>query len=323
MAKLNIMERRLPQDGRVAVRIGDRSIDMRVATIPAHGGESIVVRLFPSLAGRASLEDLGFRPKDRLLLEAASLRSAGLFLVTGPTGSGKSTTLNALLRFLKSDERKLITIEDPIEQVIPGVVQIQTNDRIGLTFDRLLRHVLRQDPNIIMVGEIRDTATAELVGRASLTGHMVLSTLHTSTSSAAVARLRNLGVPAYLISEVLNVSVAQRLVRRLCPWCRAESAAPAVLKKEFEKRGRSIETIYTRQGCPRCRQTGYIGRIPLLEVFLPNMQTRLAMAAECPTNSPAISDALVGGRTLLEDGLDRIKAGETTIEEIQREVDMV
>jgi general secretion pathway protein E/type IV pilus assembly protein PilB len=220
MANLNIMERRRPQDGRITVHLGGDTLDMRVSVIPIADGESFVLRLFSKKKTPLTLEQLGLEKKDRELLESIARRPNGLILVTGPTGSGKTTSLNAVLQHIRSDTQKIITIEDPIEYVIDGVNQIQTNDRIGLSFDTILRRVLRQDPNIIMVGEIRDSQTAELAIRASLTGHLVLSTLHTRDSVSVITRLKNMQIEPYLIAAVLRGSMAQRLVRRICPDCR-------------------------------------------------------------------------------------------------------
>ena len=217
MANLNIMERRRPQDGRITVHLGDDRVDMRVSAIPIAGGESFVLRLFAGKRAPLALEQLGLDPAGLEELMGMAGRPNGLILINGPTGSGKTTTLNALLERIRSDAKKIITIEDPIEYVIDGVAQIQTNERIGLGFDTLLRRVLRQDPNIIMVGEIRDTQTAELAVRAALTGHLVLSTLHTRDAVSVIPRLKNMQIEPYLIAAVLRGSVAQRLVRRLCP----------------------------------------------------------------------------------------------------------
>ena len=225
MANLNIMERRRPQDGRITVHLGDDSVDLRVSVIPIANGESFVLRVFSRKRAPLSLEQLGLGADHLVELVAMAARPNGLILINGPTGSGKTTTLNAVLERIKSDAKKIITIEDPIEYLIDGVSQIQTNERIGLGFDTLLRRVLRQDPNIIMVGEIRDTQTAELAVRAALTGHLVLSTLHTRDAVSVITRLKNMGIEPYLIAAVLRGAVAQRLARRLCPACRRERAA--------------------------------------------------------------------------------------------------
>lgn len=316
MANLNIMERRFPQDGRLSAELEGRSYDLRVSTVPAYEGESIVIRLFPAETTAFSIAELGLRDCDLALLQRAVQRPAGLLLVTGPTGSGKSTTLNALLRLLANSERKLISIEDPVEQLVAGVVQIQVNDRIGLTFDRLLRHVLRQDPNVVMVGEVRDSATAELAVRAGLTGHLIMTTMHTGGAVSAVARLRNLGCPAYLIAEVLAGSVAQRLVRRLCPHCKRECDPDPSMRRLFEAEGVRLERLFTAAGCRYCRRSGYAGRLPLFEAFLPDETTRDMIARGSSSSALIAREKSLGMTGLYVDGLSRVAEGLTTIEEV-------
>lgn len=243
MSNLNIMEQRLPQDGRISVILEDNKVDLRVSIVPLASGESIVLRLFVKKSKQITLEDLGYRGVYLDLMNKVIKYPHGLILVTGPTGSGKTTTLNALLQKINSSEKKIITIEDPVEYRVPGVNQIQVNNEIDLTFSSILRRVLRQDPDIIMIGEIRDKETADLVVRAALTGHLVLSTLHTNDSITTLTRLKDLGVPNYLISSVLKASIAQRLVRKICTSCLGS-------------------------GCYKCSNSGYKGRIVINEGFL-------------------------------------------------------
>jgi general secretion pathway protein E len=320
MANLNIMERRLPQDGRLTVHLDEDVVDVRASIVPISAGESIVLRLFPTKRAPLGLEETGLDAADVARLRRMALLPNGLLLVTGPTGSGKTTTLNAVLREVRSDALKIITIEDPVEYVTDGIDQIQTNERIGLTFDTILRRVLRQDPDVIMVGEIRDAATAELAIRAALTGHLVLSTLHTRDSVSAITRLANMGVEPYLIAAVLRGVVAQRLVRQLCAACRKRrrpgAAEGALLARWQQKAG----ALYTATGCGDCGGSGYAGRLGLFEVLemdggLEELATRGVRESELRER------ALAGGlRPLIADGIAKCVAGLTTLEEVERSV---
>ena len=318
MANLNIMERRLPQDGRITVHLGEDTVDMRVSVVPIAEGESFVLRLFNKKASPLTLDQLGLGDADRLLLDRLAGLPNGLILITGPTGSGKTTTLNAMLQHIKSDALKIITIEDPIEYLIDGVDQIQTNDRIGLSFDSLLRRVLRQDPNVIMVGEIRDTPTAELAVRASLTGHLVLSTLHTRDSVAAITRLRNMQIEPYLIAAVLRGAAAQRLVRRLCPACRQSTRPTKAQRETWRALGLEAGSLFRAKGCKACQGTGFRGRVAIFESFescgeLEDLIVQGRRDAELRE--------LLAGRglgSLALDGHRKALAGVTTFEEVQR-----
>ncbi len=320
MANLNIMERRQPQDGRISVHIGDESVDLRVSIVPVAGGESLVLRLFNRSGKPRLLDSLGFSADDVLRIRGFLKIPHGLILVTGPTGSGKTTTLNAMLRELVSDERKIIAIEDPVEYLIDGVNQIQTNESIGLTFETILRRVLRQDPNVIMVGEIRDQATAELAVRASLTGHLVLTTLHTNTSAAAVTRLRNMGLEPYLIGSVLRGVIAQRLVRTICPNCSRERPALDAEKELFKKNGFDVKRLSEGVGCEACGKTGYQGRTLVAESFSMGGELEELISRGCSTAE--LSDRLTatGMRGLAKDGLAKAMIGATTLSELEREV---
>ncbi len=320
MANLNIMERRLPQDGRLTVHLDEDIVDVRVSIVPISAGESIVLRLFPTKRAPLGLEELGLEPKGIARFRRLATMPNGLVLVTGPTGSGKTTTLNAVLREVRTDALKIITIEDPVEYVTDGIDQIQTNERIGLNFETILRRVLRQDPDVIMVGEIRDTATAELAIRAALTGHLVLSTLHTRDSVSAITRLVNMGVEPYLIAAVLRGVVAQRLVRRLCPACRKRRKPGAAESALLAHWGLKPGTLWDAPGCRECGESGYSGRLGLFELL--EMDAALEeLAVRGERESELRSHAVAQGLApLIVDGLAKCQAGLTTIEEVERAV---
>jgi type II secretory ATPase GspE/PulE/Tfp pilus assembly ATPase PilB-like protein len=318
MANLNIMERRLPQDGRITVHIGDDIIDVRVSIIPIVDGESIVLRLFSKKKTPLNLDQLGLEAQGLTTLREMYRVNHGLVLVTGPTGSGKTTSLNAILREIRSDAVKIITIEDPVEYLTEGIDQIQTNEKIGLTFDSILRRVLRQDPDIIMVGEIRDVQTAELAMRAALTGHLVFSTLHTKDSASVITRLRNMGIEPYLIAAVLRGSIAQRLVRRVCPECRVEVEPNKRERALLERYNLQNGRLYRGTGCRSCSGLGYRGRTGLFELFINDgkieeMIVRNAKHAEIMHYVQSR-----GMKTLAEQGLAKALSGVTTISEVER-----
>jgi type II secretory ATPase GspE/PulE/Tfp pilus assembly ATPase PilB-like protein len=268
MANLNILERRQPQDGRITVHVGKDSVDLRVSIVPVAGGESIVLRILGKTAAALTLGELGFNQRQIACLRGLLSIPHGLILVTGPTGSGKTTTLNAMIRELVSETVKIITIEDPVEFVIDGVNQIQVNEQIGLGFDTILRRVLRQDPNVIMIGEIRDRATAEIAVRSALTGHLVLSTLHTNDAVSVIPRLTNMGIEPYLIASVLRGAVAQRLVRKTCPSCAASVPTPAGQKRILSRYGLKANSVAEARGCEDCGATGFRGRTLIAETFV-------------------------------------------------------
>lgn len=316
MSNLNIMESRRPQDGRISVHLGERDVDIRVSIVPVVAGESIVLRLLGLSDVPLGLDSLGLDAQRLEQLRNAVSIKHGLVLVTGPTGSGKTTTLNALIQEIKSGELKAVSIEDPVEYMIPGVDQIQTNDAIGLTFESLLARVLRQDPDIIMVGEIRDSGTAHLAIRAALTGHLVLATVHTNDAISAIARLRNLGIESYLIAAVLKAVVGQRLVRRLCDGC-AEARAPDVDELAlFEHYGHVPDTLRYPVGCSRCGHTGYRGRVGVFELFSVDPFVERAIAAVA--RSDELFDAVRRQEfvTISEDGIAKAAAGVTTLVEV-------
>ncbi len=320
MANLNIMEKRLPQDGRISVHIDDDKVDMRVSIVPISGGESIVLRVFNKSRHPLTLEQLGF---DKHIIDEIikiSRTPHGLFLITGPTGSGKTTTLNSLLREIKSDSQKIIAIEDPVEYLIEGIDQIQTNEEIGLSFDTILRRVLRQDPDIIMVGEIRDRQTADLAVRSALTGHLVLSTLHTNDSVSVISRMKNMGIEPYLIAAVLRGSAAQRLVRKICPECREKRVPKEIEKRVLIKHGLDLGFCYYGKGCSYCNNTGYKGRTGIIEFIASTEELETMIVRDEPLSVLRNYLSEKGYKKLIENGLDKVVKGITTIEEIERAV---
>lgn len=320
MADLNIMETRLPQDGRLQVSVENTSLDFRVSIIPVTLGESIVLRLFNVDNSIAKLDALGLNEAHVKILKEQSRLPNGLILVSGPTGSGKTTTLHSMIREMDAGALKIITIEDPVERVLDGINQIQIQDEIQLSFDMLLRRVLRQDPNVIMVGEVRDTVTAELALRSALTGHLILSTLHTNDSVSAITRLENMGLQRYLIAAVLRCVFAQRLVRRVCRFCAEKTPIPAHLKKAAQKYGIEKPVHVTAKGCEKCNFTGYSGRLAVSELLLVDDTIADMIASGKPVSSIYTYEKQKGMITLEEDALRKVCTGVTTYSEIKREV---
>lgn len=318
MASLDISERRLPQDGAIHVKMKGHPIDLRVSTLPNQFGEKVVLRILDTRNTLVRLEQLGF-DKDTLEGFRHGVRQPqGMMLVTGPTGSGKSTTLYASLLEINSQEINICTVEDPIEFNLVGVNQFQVNEKIGYTLAGTLRSLLRQDPDVIMVGEIRDVETAKVAVQASLTGHMVFSTLHTNDAPSAVTRLYNVGVEPYLISASLTGVLAQRLVRRLCPACREKVEPSAGALKWLEKRDHQLEHVYQPSGCSQCRRKGYLGRTGVYEMFVPDDVIRDAITGKATLDQLRALAKQKGMRTLLEDGLSKAAQGVTTLDEILR-----
>jgi general secretion pathway protein E len=319
MAKLNIAERRLPQDGRIPLRVQGRELDLRVSTVPTMFGESVVMRLLDKESVRFDLDSLGFdgSPRERLL--SVLDVPYGILLVTGPTGSGKSTTLYTALSRLNTQERKIITVEDPVEYQLPGINQIQVKAAIGMTFAGALRAIVRQDPDIIMVGEMRDLETARIAVQSALTGHVVLSTLHTNDAASGVTRLLEMGVEDYLLTSTVNGILAQRLVRRLCPHCReAYKPLPEVAAKLAKVAGGAPITLHRAVGCDQCNATGYRGRLVITEVLLMSDAVRQAVlrhATATDIQRIAIDEGMI---TMYDDGLRKALDGRTTVEEVMR-----
>jgi len=319
MAKLNIAERRLPQDGRIKLRLMGKEIDLRVSTLPTLYGESVVLRILDRSSIVVTLEHLGF-PEDTLgLFETLIHRPYGMILVTGPTGSGKTTTLYGALDKINSPDKKIITIEDPVEYQLFGVNQIHVKPAIGLTFANGLRSIVRQDPDVIMVGEIRDAETAEIAIQAALTGHLVFSTLHTNDAAGAVSRLLEMGVEDYLLASSLLGVLAQRLVRRICKHCKqVVQADNSALQELVGGNGGGAVQVYEGKGCEECAQTGYRGRCGIYELLLLNETVRQLILKR--SSADVIREAAVkqGMRTLREDGWRTVRAGTTTVAEVVR-----
>ena len=318
MAGLDIAERRLPQDGRIRIRMGGKEIDIRVSTVPTSFGERAVLRLLDRTNVVVGLADLGLSPPELSLIERFLSRSSGIVLVTGPTGSGKTTTLYAALRRLDSGTKNIITIEDPVEYQIRGIGQIQVNPKIHLTFANGLRSILRQDPDIIMVGEIRDAETAEIAIQASLTGHLVLSTLHTNDAASAVTRLVDMGIEPFLVASSLSAVVAQRLVRRLCPACKAAYAPTPEEARGIGLQSPPSAPFYRPGGCEKCLHTGYSGRIALFEILPADETVRTAILTRSDADGIRALAVSRGMRTLLAAGAEKVQAGVTSAEEVLR-----
>ncbi|MBJ7221464.1 MULTISPECIES: type II secretion system ATPase GspE [unclassified Brenneria] len=315
MAKLDIAEKRIPQDGRMALRIGGRAIDVRVSTLPSSYGERVVLRLLDKNSVQLDLAALGMSPTHQQRLETLIHRPNGIILVTGPTGSGKSTTLYAALSRLNASERNIMTVEDPIEYELEGIGQTQVNAKVDMTFARGLRAILRQDPDVVLVGEIRDRETAQIAVQASLTGHLVLSTLHTNSALGALSRLQDMGVEPFLLSTSLLAVLAQRLVRTLCPDCRRQQ--PIAAEQARQMRVSSDIRLYQPVGCTRCNFTGYRGRIGIHEL-LP-IDDRVRTAIHRGEGEVAIARMLGADRTSIrQDGREKVLAGLTTWEEVIR-----
>ncbi len=317
MAKLDIAEKRIPQDGRISLRVGGRAVDIRVSTLPSANGERVVLRLLDKQAGRLTLRHLGMNEQDRRQLEQAVKKPHGIILVTGPTGSGKTTTLYAALTTLNDRTRNILTVEDPIEYHLEGIGQTQVNTKVDMTFARGLRAILRQDPDVVMVGEIRDQETADMAVQASLTGHLVLSTLHTNSAIGAVTRLVDMGVEPFLISSSLLGVLAQRLVRVLCNDCKRAYIADAAECELLGVSPAEAPTLYHAEGCEQCRGLGYRGRTGIYELVLFD-DTLRTMVHTRASEQDMLRHARELGPSIREDGLRKVREGVTTIEEVLR-----
>ncbi len=314
MSNMNTAESRLPQDGRINVKEAGRSVDLRVSSLPTLYGESLVVRILDREATSLKLEDLGFESEYIQTLRELFQKPHGMILVTGPTGSGKTTTLYSCLREIDSKKLKVITVEDPVEYELPALVQIPVHDSIGLSFARILRSILRHDPDVVMIGEIRDEETAKIALQASLTGHLVISTLHTNDAPGAITRLMEMGLEPFLIAASLKAVLAQRLMRKLCVHCRTElpesSPARAALPEIFQK-----AKIYEAKGCPVCQGFGYLGRVAVGELFMVDSEMRPLIAEGADLERLRTQARSKGMRTLLEQAQARVLAGVTSLDE--------
>ena len=318
MASLDIAEKRLPQDGRIALRIGQRAVDVRVSTVPTGFGERLVLRLLDKDAARLRLDVLGMADDTRTEFAELLAHPHGIVLVTGPTGSGKSTTLYAALQTLDRSSRNIITVEDPIEYELSGIGQIQVNPRVDLDFARALRAILRQDPDVIMIGEIRDLETARIAVQASLTGHLVLATLHTNDAVSAVTRLVDMGVESYLLASCLRGVLAQRLVRRLCPGCRHSVAVDAVDRRRLG--GFQGNALWTANGCPDCSGSGYAGRSGIYELLIADEELQHLIHSGAAEAALRDCHRRAGRRSLFEDGQRLLAMGMTSADELLRVV---
>jgi general secretion pathway protein E len=294
----------------------DRQVDVRVSTLPALHGESVVLRLLDKEAGRIGLEEIGMADNVRSAFERAISRPHGIVLATGPTGSGKTTSLYAAIDHIRTGREKILTVEDPVEYELHGVPQVQVNDRVGLTFASALRALLRQDPDVMLVGEIRDRETADIATHAALTGHLVLSTLHTNDAATALTRLSDLGIAPYLVSSTVEAVLAQRLVRRICEACSAVTACTAAETGTLEQYG--IKSIRRGRGCSSCRGTGYRGRTGIYELLVLNDEIRGSLQSQRSARELADLAVKAGMQTLWEDGIRQVAAGVTTLEEVVR-----
>jgi type IV pilus assembly protein PilB len=321
LAGLNIAEKRLPQDGRIKVKAKNLAVDLRVSTLPTYYGEKAVIRILNKETTLLSLDQFGLSQKNLTILRNFIHRPQGLILITGPTGSGKSSSLYACVQEIKSEEVNIITVEDPVEFELPGVNQVQINEKVGLSFPFVLRSILRQDPNVIMIGEIRDEETGEIAVQASMTGHLVLSTLHTNDAPAAITRLIDIGIPPYLIASSVVGIVAQRLVRTICPDCREEymPSQDSLARLNLDQNGLPFK-FYRGAGCPNCNNTGFKGRTAIEEIMIIGPKIRELIESSAPVDTLRDAAMAMGMTTLGMSGMRKIKKGVTTIDEVLKAV---
>lgn len=318
MADINIAERRIPQDGRMSLKVAGKQVDLRVATLPSVYGEKVVLRILDRSSVMLELTDLGFGARNLERFQEAYERPYGAILVTGPTGSGKSTTLYATLNVLNDPKVNIITVEDPVEYRLGGITQIQVNRKAGLTFASALRSILRADPDVVLIGEIRDRETAKIAIEAALTGHLVLSTLHTNDSSSSIGRLIEMEVEPYLVASSIDGILAQRLARRLCEKCKVTTPPVA---EEFEKLGlEAPKEVYSPEGCGSCANTGYRGRLALHEILLVDEEIQRLAVERRPSDEIKAAALAAGMTTLWQDGIEKVATGVTSLEEIMRVV---
>ena len=318
MGNLNITENRIPQDGRIKITVNFRPVDIRLSTLPTVYGEKIVMRILDLGNAPNDIRQIGFSPENEEMFGKIINRPNGIVLITGPTGSGKSSTLYAALSELNGEDVNIITVEDPVEYQMPGVNQIQVKEEVGLTFAAGLRSILRQDPDIVMIGEIRDLETAQIAIRASLTGHLVLSTLHTNSAVESISRLKDMGIEPFLISSSLVGAMAQRLVRKICRDCSVEVPATEREKAIFEENGMSVTTVHRGRGCSACNKTGYRGRMAIHEILPVDRELKELIISQASGNVLRDYMKQKGYNTLLQDGLLKVSSGITTTEEVLR-----
>lgn len=318
MAELDIAERRLPQDGRIRLRLQNRQVDVRVSTVPTLRGESVVLRLLDKERGRVTLTELGMAPDTFEAFSEVITRPNGIVLCTGPTGSGKTTTLYAAVEQIRTGKEKILTVEDPVEYELPGVPQVPVNEKIGVTFAGALRALLRQDPDVILVGEIRDPETAQIATQAALTGHLVLSTLHTNDAPSALTRLLDLQIAAYLVASTVDAVLAQRLVRQICPHCKTETKPTDNEARRMDVVGLGLTHVWKGAGCEECRFTGYRGRTGIHELLIMDNDLRVEVQKRRGSEELRAMAIAKGMRTLQDDGLGKVREGKTTLEEVIR-----
>jgi len=318
MAELDIAERRLPQDGRIRLRLQNRQVDVRVSTVPTLRGESVVLRLLDKERGRISLAELGMAPDTLELFTEVVSRPHGIVLVTGPTGSGKTTTLYGAIEMIRTGREKILTVEDPVEYELAGVPQVPVNEKVGVTFAAALRSLLRQDPDIILVGEIRDAETAQIATQAALTGHLVLSTLHTNDAPTALTRLLDLDVAAYLVASTVDAVLAQRLVRVICTNCKTETKPDKATARRIDVEALGLTRVWKGAGCQECRGTGYRGRTGVYELLVMDNELRLEVQRRRGSEELRAMAVAKGMRTLLDDGIRAAREGVTTLDEVTR-----
>lgn len=318
LSGMDIAERRLPQDGKFVIKMDKKEVDLRVSILPSINGENLVIRILDKTSFEFSKENLGFTDEDIKVIDNITNKSYGIILVTGPTGSGKTSTLYSILREMKTEENNVITLEDPVEYTMDGIVQVNVNSKAGLTFNSGLRAILRQDPDIIMVGEIRDEETANMAMRSAITGHNVLSTLHTNDAPSAIVRLNDMGIPSYLIASSLTGVIAQRLIRRLCDNCKEEYLASLYEKEVLGFDKYEDVKLFRSVGCPKCSGTGYKGRIGIFEIM--EVKQNIKELIENNANLYEISNEAKknGMRTLFESGVDVVKKGISSMNELMR-----
>jgi type IV pilus assembly protein PilB len=318
MSNLDISERRLPQDGKIKVSVGGRGVDLRISTLPTNHGEKVVVRVLDSESIMRNLEQLGMDPQVCRDFHQEISMPHGILLVTGPTGSGKSTTLYSSLSQMDGEKLNVSTVEDPVEYQLDFCNQVQVNEKIGLDFASALRSLLRQDPDVIMIGEIRDDETARIAVQAALTGHLVLSTLHTNDAASSITRLVNIGIDEYLIAASLNAVLAQRLVRKVCQNCKAEYKVPKSIRKYVELSGIKPEHLFAGTGCDECRNSGYLGRMGIYELLIVDDMFREVINKDASVSNMRRVFRESGQPGLFEDGMKKVEQGLTTIEEVLR-----
>jgi type IV pilus assembly protein PilB len=322
MSNLDISERRLPQDGKIKVNIGGRPIDLRISTLPTNHGEKVVIRVLDSKSILRGLERLGMESDVMNAFGEQVALPHGILLVTGPTGSGKSTTLYSALSQMDGEKLNVSTVEDPVEYELDFCNQVQTNEKIGLDFATSLRSLLRQDPDVIMIGEIRDNETARIAVQAALTGHLVLSTLHTNDAASSITRLVDIGIDSYLIAASLNAVLAQRLVRKICPKCKKKYQVPDKMREYVKRSGIKVKNFYHGTGCKNCRKSGYVGRVGIYELLVIDETFRNMINKDSSVNNMRKVFHKSGNRSMFEDGLLKVNQGLTTIEEVLRVTEM-